>query len=211
MFGGWRQSRKARRAAQEKLDQLNAALEIPPEDRDLGRLYPIILPPELLEKEWPGPILPLRQAHCAVGWAEVRERNVWTYVSHAMADHWEHDGYDWRRIAYQNLRRASTPGANGEKLDEAGRPFIKVMIQEDALGPSRLLIPHLFDSELGPDYQVAIPERTCAVAFRNALEPQEESVVSSMIDGCYRNGTEPMSPNRYAASIFWTAVEEAGW
>jgi hypothetical protein len=91
----------------------------------------------------------------------------------------------------------------GGKADEDGHPFVRVMLQDDAMGPSRLLVPHLFDDELGADYMVALPEQTCAVAYRANVTGQQLSDVNGMIDGCFEHGTEPVSPTRFQASEFW--------
>ena len=210
MIRSWWQTRKERRAERKRLDRLNAALELLPEQRDISRVYPIVLPGEVLEAGWPGPITSLVETPFALGWPEVREGDVWTYISGEQADYWERAGLDWRNHAFRNLKAASVSGANGEKLDATGRPFIKVMLQRDAFGPSRLLIPHLFESELGFDYEVAIPERTSAIAFRSQLAAEEEAVVDGMIRGCFEVGTEPMSPDRFPAAAFWKAVEVQG-
>ena len=77
------------------------------------------------------------------------------------------------------------------------------MLHDDGSGPSRLLLPHLFDEALGPDYRVAIPERTCAVAWRRVLTEEEQADVDAMVDGCFEQGTEPMSRERFPASAFW--------
>jgi hypothetical protein len=78
------------------------------------------------------------------------------------------------------------------------------------MGPSRLLIPHLFDDELGADYMVALPERTCAVAYRTDLNGPQLSDVNGVIDGCFEHGTEPVSPTRYRASDFWEPAARYG-
>lgn len=85
------------------------------------------------------------------------------------------------------------------------------MLQSDALGPSRLLIPHLFESELGSDYLVAIPERTCAIAYRRQLGPEQADTVDQMIDGCFQHGTEPVAPDRFEASTFWNMALVHHW
>jgi hypothetical protein len=211
MIDSWWQSWKMRREERKQLDRLNAALELSPEQRDFRQIYPIILPGELLEGGWPGPIIPLLETPFALGWAEVRKGNIWTYISDEQAGCWDEAGLDWRQTAYQNLKNVSDPGANGEKLDVNGHPFMKGMLQDDAFGPSRLLIPHLFDSELGANYEVAIPERTCAIAFRSTRTPEEESVINRMIGGCFEEGTEPMSSDRYPAASFWKLAEQKGW
>ena len=86
--------------------------------------------------------------------------NTFFYVTEPEAQFWDDAGIDWRATALDNLARISKDRpASGEKLDEDGLPFLKVMLHDDAVGPSRLLLPHLFDEILGTDYEVAIQNK----------------------------------------------------
>jgi hypothetical protein len=125
-------------------------------------------------------------------------------VSDEQASRWDAEGIDWRAAAFQNVSELSSAGDFGTKQDEAGCTFIKVMLNDDGLGPSRLFIPHLFTSELGDDYRVAIPELTCAIAFRKSLTIEQEADVAGIISGCYGRGTTPISDERFGATDFWT-------
>ncbi len=151
-----------------------------------------------------GSLVRLEELPFCVAWADCGEINRFFYVTHEEAGFWDGKGIDWRGRSMENLVRLSLNlPASGEKRDDEGRPFLKVMLHKDAIGPSRLLIPHLFDDVLGADYEVALPERTCAIAYRKDLTPAQAADVSAMIDGCYAHGTEPMSPDRFAAGRFW--------
>jgi hypothetical protein len=186
------------------LEVLEAGRGVEPADRDLSRVVPIILPMELMNASWPGPIVQIGELPFCAAWATCGEMNSFFYVTEGEALFWEEKGIDWRATAFANLSRMSeNRPASGEKLDEDGLPFLKVMLHEDAIGPSRLLLPHLFDHALGPDYAVAIPEQTCAIAFRKNLSPSQAADVNGMINGCYEHGTEPMSPERFEARRFW--------
>jgi len=190
------------------LEVLEAGRSVEPADRDLTRLVPIILPLELLNAAWPGPIVRIGELPFCAAWATCGEMNSFFYVTEREARFWEDEGVDWRAIALENLSKLTeNRPASGEKLDDNGLPFVKVMLHEDAFGPSRLLLPHLFDDVLGADYEVAIPEQTCAVAYRKALSPSEAADVNGMISGCYEHGTEPMSPERFEARLFWEFAE----
>jgi len=190
------------------IDVLEAGLGVEPADRDLARVVPIILPRELLNAAWPGPIVQIGELPFCVAWATRGEMNSFFYVTEREAQFWEDSGIDWRATAFENLIKISANRpASGEKLDNDGAPFLKVMLHDDAIGPSRLLLPHLFDDVLGADYAVAIPERTCAIAFRRDLSPSQEADVNGIISGCYENGTEPMSPERFEARSFWQFAE----
>jgi hypothetical protein len=193
----------------DELDALEMELARPPEERDIDTLFPIILPRACLARacladDWPGPIVPVGSLPFAVAWATVPIANRFIYVTHELAAFWRDKGMDWKSKAMRNLAalNESRPWA-GEKCDEAGKPFVLALLHDDAMGPSRLLIPHLFERVLGSGYRVAIPEQTCAVAYRADLNPQQLSDVSGMIDGCFRQGTEPMSPARFDPAAFW--------
>lgn len=190
------------------LEVLEAGLGVEPAERDLSRVVPIILPLELLDAAWPGPIVQIGELPFCAAWATCGEMNSFFYVTEREAQFWDDAGIDWRATALENLSRmsASRP-ASGEKLDDDGVPFVKVMLHDDAAGPSRLLLPHLFDDALGADYEVAIPEQTCAIAYRKDLSPSQAADVNRMISGCYEHGTEPMSPERFQARRFWQLAE----
>lgn len=186
------------------LDVLEAGREVEPADRDLSRVVPIILPLKLLNAEWPGPIAQIGNLPFCVAWATCGDMNTFFYVTEREAQFWDGAGTDWRAAALENLEIISVDRpASGEKLDDEGLPFLKVMLHEDAVGPLRLLLPNLFDDVLGADYQVAIPEQTCAIAYRKNLSSNQADDVNSIIAGCYEHGTEPMSPERFDARQFW--------
>lgn len=194
--------RKAHTHSPEKLDE--TGLLTRPEAPDLVRVMPVVLPLECLDMAWPGPIVRIGTLPFAMAWADCVEGNQFFYVTFEEAKAWDDAGIDWQAVALGNLTRLTMrQPASGVKDDEHGCPFVKIMLHQDALGPSRLLVPNLFDDVLGPDYQVAIPERTCSIAFRRDLTPAQEADVTGMIDGCHQHGTEPMSPLRFHAHAFW--------
>lgn len=183
---------------------LEIGLGVEPADRDLSCLVPVIMPLELLNAAWPGPIARIGNLPFCIAWATCGEMNTFFYVTEGEAQFWDEAGIDWQATALANLARISANRpASGEKLDDDGLPFLKIMLHEDAVGPSRLLLPHLFDDVLGADYEVAIPERTCAIAYRKRLSPNDAAVVDGIVNGCYEHGTEPMSAERFEAHQFW--------
>lgn len=185
-------------------DLLEAGRDVEPQDRDLDRLVPIILPLELLNSDWPGPIIQIGLLPFCAAWTFRGEMNTFFHFSHRDAQYWDEAEVDWRALAFRNLAKmARQQPASGYKDDDEGRPFVQVLLHDDAVGPSRLLVPHLFDDVLGEDYEVAIPEQTCAIAFRRNLSAEQAADIDGMINGCFTHGTEPMSAERYAASAFW--------
>jgi hypothetical protein len=188
-------------------DLLEAGRDVEPQDRDLSLLIPIILPVELLGTDWPGPIVRIGQLPFCVAWAIRGEMNTFFYVSHRDAEYWDKAEVDWQTLAFRNLvAMAQEQPASGYKDDDEGRPFVQVLLHADAIGPSRLLVPHLFDDVLGEGYDVAIPEQTCAIAYRKNLSAEQAADIDAMVNGCFKHGTEPMSAERYPASAFWDVV-----
>jgi hypothetical protein len=172
-------------------------------DYPIDSLVPIILPPELLTMEWPGSIIPLGDLPFSLAWAVVVKPNQFRYVNQETQADWEASGVDWRACAMQNLKRIARQFPFFEKCDEYGRPFVQALITDDAIGPSRLLIPHLFEEQFGDDYMVAIPEKTCAIIYSAKLTGEQRVDVDEWIDGCYKVGRERMSVERFRPERFW--------
>ena len=172
-------------------------------DYPIDGLVPIILPPELLTMEWPGPMISLGDLPFSLAWAVVVKPNQFLYVNQEAQGYWEASGVDWRMCAMQNLRRIARHFPFFEKCDEHGRPFVQALITDDAIGPSRLLIPNLFEEQFGDGYMVAIPEQTCAIIYRTNLTGEQRVAVDEWIDGCHKVGKEPMSSERFRPDRFW--------
>lgn len=187
-------------------------IAIAPADRDISRLAPVILASTVNEVGWPGPLVGLGDLPFSVVFAVCGPMNTFVYVTHEQAGYWEDAGIDWRRRAFENLARITgTRPASGEKRDLAGRPLVQVMLHDDAIGPSRLLLPDLFRDVFGGDYAVALPEQTCAIAYRLNLSVEEAADVDRMIEGCFVGGTEPMSRDRFQPSAFWGPAQACGF
>lgn len=180
----------------------------PTENADIKTVVPLIIPRECAVPEWPGPVVVLGDLPFAVSWAAIPSPNRFNYVTHDQATLWKSNDIDWRNVAMRNLEEITAAKRwSGYKDDSSGKPFVVVMLHDDAFGPSRLLLPHLLDDVLGSDYHVAIPERTCAVAYRRSLTADEKADVDGMIEGCFQHGTEPMSDQRFSPQDFWTLPE----
>ena len=173
---------------------------------DLNNLFPVVVPIAYLSDDWGGPIKQVSNVQVAMTWAIQGADNRRHYVTDGQAAEWLALGIDWEAIAARNAIILSAAGGFGQKNDADGRPFIKAMLTDDGLGPTRLFTPRLFDKELGSDYEVAVPEFTCAIAFRRNLTPEQEADVAGIIGGCFASGTTPVSDNRFPASAFWTTV-----
>jgi hypothetical protein len=184
-------------------DTANIAAARKPHEHDIAGLVPLIMPYDWLESEYPGPIMPLMDLPFSLVWAVRSEPQYFTYVTYDMAQYWEESGIDWSSVAMENMRRfAEAKRFDRSKTDESGRTLIVILYPGDGLGPSRLLVPDLFNDIFGEDYLVAIPEGTFAVAYRKDLPASEMVNVDGFIEHCYSSGTNPMSPERFEARRF---------
>lgn len=185
--------------------------DIQPTSCNLARVFPVLVSIGEAGKKWPGPLDRLSQVPFGVSWVETHDDRSWVTVDHHKAAFLAGNHPDWRGQAFANLRAACGHAASGDKDDEHGLPFIKILGHSDGLGPSRLLIPELFAAELGPDYQTAIPGSHYALAFRAKLSRGETADVRNMIGYGVRGGVGPRSARRYAASDFWHLARDSGW
>ena len=187
-----------------QLETLREVLRRNPEDNDLAKVFPQVMPLSAVRSDWPGPIERLGDLPFGVSWAVADPQNYFRYVSWDMSRNWEGGGTNWRGMAMENLTELSRryPYA-GSKKGADGRPFVLSLLNEDSMGPSRLLVPGLFQDLFGDDYTVAIPERTCGVAYRNGLVGEEALLANDVVDKCFKVGTEPMSNERFDPKRFW--------
>lgn len=206
MFKEWLGKFRNKSALSEitRIEAMREGLMRGPEDQDIDRLYPQIMPLAAVTDAWPGPIEPLGDLPFGVSWAMAEPANYFRYVDWKLVRFWEAASVDWKTVAMANLTNLSRrqPYA-GSREDANGRPFVLSLLHQDSMGPSRLLVPGLFHDLFGEDYTVAIPERTCGVAYRNGLEGEEAWVANAVVDECFKVGTEPMSNERFDPQRFW--------
>lgn len=173
-------------------------------DIDLSELLPVIVPLAEMDQTWEGPIEQIGSLPFALTWAVLSERSSRYYVTHEQIAQLQQLGVNWRVLAMSNLvKRSMDQPHTGVRCDDDGKPFIQVLLHDDALGPSRLLIPEFYRDSFGEAYCVAIPEQTCAVVYRACLSDDEANVVDGVIGQCFRMGTYPASDKRFEPSHFW--------
>lgn len=173
---------------------------------DLTELVPIIESIESAAAGWPGPIEPIIGTPFAISWCVIADRRRYDFTDeHRQL--LEAQGIDWRRLSMKNLEQCSLDKrSRGRNFDADGRCYLQVLLHEDAIGPSRLLLPHFFDESFDSDYLVAIPEQTCAILFRVDLAENQASIVDGLVEGCFEKGTKPMSNDRFDPRLFWSLL-----
>lgn len=133
-----------------ELEALRHALDLKPDDVDVDRLRPILAPASFFESEWPGPLVRFGESPLALTWAVLQPDQTMLYVTSALQVYWERQGLDCRGRALDNLARDSTQAWTHEFRFDSGGAYAVVMMHDDGLGPSRLLLESRL-SELFPD------------------------------------------------------------
>lgn len=187
-------------------DRMTARFRKPePAFRDLAlsTLYPLFAPKAFAETGWVGPIDALDVEGLDLTWGLVGEGGGLDYFTWAMVEECAAKSLDWRGIASENLGRlAETRPWSHEYKNDNGRMVFVTFLNEDGLGPSRLLVPGLLDQVFPQGYEVAVPELTCAVAV-GRVEGAEDPLAEEFIQSCFKDGTRPVSPKRYPPEVFW--------
>jgi hypothetical protein len=197
------------REMQEQLDALRQGLKTPLADHSLDKLFPVLVPSSFRETNtWPGPIEPLNLMELSVTWAVLGPAQTMTYVYGELAKFWEHQGINWKAQALRNVWSATKDQpCTGYLLDESGKPYFMVLMHQDGLGPSRLLLPKLYSGAFPNGYDAAVPERSCAFVFRRGLAAYQDEKIEQLIEDCFSRGTSPMSPKRFEADLLWQPFE----
>jgi hypothetical protein len=174
------------------LDALRAAVAVPPKDVKLSSVVPVFVPDSLATPQWPGPVLPMKVPGLAVTWAALMPGQTMLYVTHEMAARWSKRKGDWRTVAAENLASLTPELSSHSFARKNGEPYGLVMLHEDGIGPSRLLL-EVWLEEVFPDgYSCAIPERSCGIVLADAASKTERAEVLKAADTFYRKGSSPM-------------------
>ncbi len=196
---------------QATLSELRRGLDLQPDRMDTTRLLPIFVPSSFFALgNWPGPYSRLRAAEIGLTWTVLIPNQAMRYVDFSMQELWEARQLDWKSLALSNLLSQTTgrPGLHAIRRANGEVSALAFMF-EDGLGPSRLLFRDTLARQFPAGYRLAMPEMSCGIAFAGDLEGQEMATVQGVIDGCYRKGTRPLSPQIYEPDDLLPA-EDAG-
>ena len=182
-----------------QLDELRQSLSIPPEDHSLDDVVPVFVPAGFFESgKWLGPYVQLRAAQLAVTWAILRPRNTMLYVSQRTADLWESKGIAWREQSMENLVRLSENNLASHNFNRPdGTAFALVMMHDDGIGPSRLLLNGQLADIFPEGYRIAIPERSVGIVLRQGSTQEEQVKIEEVVSKCFNDGTAPVSPTLF--------------
>jgi hypothetical protein len=174
------------------LDALRAAIAVPPKDVKLASVVPVFVPDSLATPDWPGPVLPMKVPGLAVMWAALMPGQTMLWVTHEMVERWSKRKGDWRMKAMENLASRTPELSTHSFKRRNGEDYGLVMLHDDGVGPSRLLL-EVWLEEVFPDgYSCAIPERSCAVVLSDGASKKERANVEKAARTFYREGSSPM-------------------
>lgn len=194
-----------------QLDSIRKGLATSPKDLDTSELLPMFVPSAFLSLgNWPGPYTRLRAPDIALTWVVLTPNDTMLYVNRDAAAYWDEEGLDWRGLALRNLqeRTEENPGSHGLRRAD-GALYALVMMQPDAMGPSRLLLRDRLSNIFASGYRVALPEMSCALAFSADVDAAEMKKLQGMVDNCYRDGTRPLANGVFNADDLLPAEDPA--
>ena len=179
-----------------QLDELRRSLSIPKEDLDVEFLIPVFVPAGFLEGgKWPGPCVQLRARDLAIVWAILRPHNTMIYVVTETSNFWESNGIQWREKAMDNLERFSENNVTTHHFSRTdGTVYSVVMMHDDGVGPSRLLLNGSIEQIFPEGYYVAIPERSVGIVLSRNVTDDERLKIDELVEKCFKDGTAPVSP-----------------
>jgi hypothetical protein len=183
------------------LRSIRKGMELRPEQVEISKVAPLFVPMTFFAAgNWPGPYTRLRAREIGLTWSVLLPDDTMRYVDHEMVRYWNTQGVDWRQVALRNL--ADHSGNNPwthEYRRTTGEIYAIAMMHSDGIGPSRLLLRDRLSSLFRDGYCVALPERSCALAFSVDLEGPELSKLQGVIRDCHQKGTRPLAPRIYVS------------
>jgi hypothetical protein len=186
---------------QNRLRLMTAEMDTPPAQIDTRRLLPVFAPAEFFTTgTWCGPHTKLRAPSLGLTWAVLMPYAVMQYVNRQMQEHWDAQRLDWKRLAMSNLTRQTNdhPGAR-TLCRPGGKVYAIAFMFQDGLGTSRLLLRDGLGKMFPQGYRVALPERSAGFAFAADLTPEESRTVMRTVKECFRQGTNPLVADTFAA------------
>ncbi len=155
---------------------------------EMQNLFPILLP---ASEHFHGLSQALKSSALFLSWVELRGDSI-VYLNLSQVESFSRSGLDVHEHALQNLREsAGKQFQTHQKKNERGTLMIAFM-NDDGLGPSRLLLAEKLQEFFPQGYFVAVPERSCGMAIRKDMTGDEEKLMRELVHGCFTEGTKPV-------------------
>jgi hypothetical protein len=176
-----------------QLRALRDALSRGSQPTDIQHLMPVIVPRSYFQLgNWPGPYLNLRHVELGLTWVIPTPGQTMLYLTRERAADWERDGIDWRTQAFENLRQRSEPIWTHTKVDISHGLLFASMMHDDGLGSSRALLDADIKRQVNGRYQIAVPDRSCALVFPAPTRSVNGRTTVDMIREMYQRATTPL-------------------
>lgn len=190
----------------EQFNQLVKDLSLSSEQFPLEDVVPVFVPDSLAEGDvWLGPIVKMQASKLAITWACLMPYQTMQYISYNTAQYWESQNIDWRSQSMENLVRMSEEmGTHSFRRDDETY-YGLVMMYEDGIGPSRLLLNGILEELFPEGYLLAIPERSIGVVLSRAASPKEKETVESFVEKCFEEGTQPFKRDFFDPDLLMEA------
>ena len=149
-----------------------------------------------------GPLRNLRHPELAVTWVVLGESATMTYVSHSDAACYREEEVDYEAVALRNLMQQSEEQLFTHEKRVNGALVFAAAMHPDGLGSSRLLLVKQWQNLFPQGYQMALPERSCAIVAPVGIPEDEHQALLEMVDDCYADGMTPMLSGLYSPEQF---------
>ena len=192
--------------SEEQFDQLVESIKTPPSALPADQLLPIFVPADFFELDnWPGPYHLCKASGLGQTWVILQPKETMLYLNWAIQEYWESQGFDWVQLAKDNLARLSEKNQyTHEFRRDDGQLYAVALMQDDALGPSRLLLGDYFSGLFPQGYDVALPEMSCGIVITKDITKKEREKIADIVDHCYHNGTRPLIPGIHEATDIYS-------
>ncbi|PJZ53542.1 hypothetical protein [Leptospira adleri] len=156
-------------------------------------VYPLIVPSEYFKTgAFPAPQHPLPDERLSLTWVLLADRSM-SYVNPGMSEALRRSGFDLQIDSLRQLKERSTDLiATHEKRRDDGSLLWVAMMHDDGLGSSRLLLASQLNQLFPEGYGIALPERSCGMAFSSKLSVAEKDDVRGIVKKCFESSR--MSP-----------------
>lgn len=183
-------------AEEKELQTLRKGLNTVPAELSIADLFPVFVPASFIDSgNWPGPIELYEVSGLALTWSILLPNQTMRYVDGDTVCFWNGTGTNWRERANQNLMRSANDSLyTHEFRREDGHLYAVALMQDDGLGPSRLLAKKQFDAVFPAGYLVSLPEMSCGFALSVDSSEMERAKLESMVAKCFTDGTRPLIP-----------------
>lgn len=212
LLSRWLRHKPDRNGSVAQLEQLRNDLDVDPTSFPLDDLRPALIPSPILETgRWVGPYHYFPDLPVSLTWAFLRPQQTMMYLSTAAADAFDSKGIDWRTTARLALAREfDTHPWTHEFHNERGDLEAVVLLHDDGLGPSRLIMYRRLAQQFPTGFIVFVPERSCALVMSAKASAEVRDSVEKAVHRCFTGAEVPMSERGYDHTLLREALDRVG-